>query len=220
MSETEFEDAPEAEPDENEPDEVEVDEDDDDEVAAEPESAEVTPEQMEQRLGKIARSFKTYTGNVTRILEEQATEIVECPLCAGVVPGFVLIEGAGRVDEQTKQAVNAYLGIVQEADYRAAANVRTCGVCEGLGKVRSGSRVAQYTLLTCDRCNGFGFEPPPGPRQNGVAEPQAVLAAVSASGPDLPPDDTDPLGSPRLLPDGTLNPNYGKFPQFKDPDLP
>jgi hypothetical protein len=33
-------------------------------------------------------------------------------------------------------------------------------------------------------------------------------------------DGNDVWGSPKLLPDGQENPNYGKMPQYKNPTLP
>jgi hypothetical protein len=74
--------------------------------------------------------------------------------------------------------------------------------------------------VKCLRCKGQGFvgdaelpsiEAPPA--SNGEVEfPDETQPAITA--------DVDPNGSPRYLPDGQENPNFGKWPQFKDPTLP
>lgn len=186
----------------------------------EPEAAGVTPEEMEKKFKSAEKAFKTYTGRITAIFEEQANELVECPLCAGTVPGFVLIGAAGHVDDVTAGAVKSYLGVVQEADYPQDGEYRTCGRCEGLGQVRTGSRVPNWITLPCPTCLGHGYLGPPSLTANGAGEPAQALVAAGVPGQPAAAEDADPLGSPRLLPDGMENPNYGKFPQFKDPRFP
>ena len=209
--------------DEND-DDGELDEGDEPATEPEPEAAAlpagVTPEEMEKRFGKIASAFKTYTNRVGTILEEQATEITECPLCAGTVPGFVVIEGAGRVDETTKSAVQTYLGVVQEADYAYDPEYRQCDRCKGRGQVRTHSEVPQWKLLVCKACQGRGYIGPPEGVANGASGPEPAYAAVAAATTPTEPPDADAFGSPRLLPDGMENPNYGRMPQYKDPRWP
>jgi hypothetical protein len=41
-----------------------------------------------------------------------------------------------------------------------------------------------------------------------------------ASSEPAPAADSDPWGSPRLLHDGQPNPNYGRMPQYRDPNFP
>jgi hypothetical protein len=52
---------------------------------------------------------------------------------------------------------------------------------------------------------------------NGQADP---VAFDLPSEEPLVTDGTDVWGSPKLLPDGQENPNYGKMPQYKNPTLP
>jgi hypothetical protein len=110
--------------------------------------------------------------------------------------------------------------VTQEADYPASPDVRRCGKCDGLGKVATGSRVPKWTTISCGDCRGHGFVPPPGMVANGSGPPERVVVAVGAGDQSGPPADADPWGSPRLLPDGQENPNYGRMPQYKAAELP
>lgn len=229
VSETEQETQPQDEPVDAEPDEEEqADEEGDAETEhegePEPEAvaapAGISAEELEKRFKAIERAWKTYTGKVSSIMEEEALQLTECPLCSGTVPGFVLIDGAGHVDDVTKSVVQTYMGIVQEADYPSDPDFRECNRCDGLGQIRTGSKVPQWKMLTCQTCSGRGYLGPPVAAANGVAEPSAVLAAVGAPVAAEPPAEADAFGSPRLLPDGMENPNYGRMPQYKDPRWP
>ena len=69
-------------------------------------------------------------------------------------------------------------------------------------------------------CGGDGFQLQggrPAQAQNGSeAEVQYNLPNEAP----LVDDGTDVWGSPKILPDGMENPNYGKMPQYKNPTLP
>lgn len=223
---TETEETEEHEPFVHEPDDDEREEEeaeaDEPEAAAEapPVPEGITPEELERRFREIEKAWRSYTGRVTKVFEEEANDLTECPLCAGGVNGFVAVSGAGRVPDEVKAIVQDYLGVVQEADYPESPNVSTCRACNGLGKVRTGSRVPQWATLTCEACRGHGFTPPPGSSTSGGG---GVEVSAVVSGPQqvpTPPEEADVWGSPRLLPDGMPNPNYGRMPQYKDPQWP
>ena len=223
MSETEQEQPTEP----TEPTEPQVDDDpdqdegDEDEVQFEEPEAPSEPEQPsdEERskmFAKIDGSFNTYKRAVERNLEDELPDWLFCPLCAaGAVPGFVNRHDLGRVPEQVQANVGQFLGFARETEYPAAHGIHVCSDCEGLGKVSTGSRVAEHMTITCPTCKGYGYTPPPGfaanqPPGNGHA---AEVAAEALA--DLDSPERDNWGEPRVLPDGTLNGNFGKMPQFK-----
>jgi hypothetical protein len=106
-------------------------------------------------------------------------------------------------------------------DYLPATQTRACDQCAGWGKVLSGSRLAAHETVTCPACKGYGYVPPPIPSDNGYAQAaQVTPGGVGLEDESEPPADTDIWGSPRLLPDGQENPNYGKMPQYKIATLP
>jgi hypothetical protein len=221
--ETNDETTPEPEPErddtqpEPEPaDEPEDDEQDDEQEAPpSPPDAGPSPAEMEARFKKAETAFKTYTNRLGTIFEEQANELLECPLCSGDLPGFVFPGGAGHVAPEVERAVKLYLGYATAVDYAASQSHRACAICDGQGKVRTGSKVAQWETLTCPTCKGYGFVPPPGEHANGAGPAEHVPAGMVTPPIDFEQAGVDPSGEPRLLPDGRENPNYGKWPQFK-----
>ncbi len=175
---------------------------------------------MEERFKDAGSAFKSYTTRINNIFEEEALNLVECPLCSGGVPGFLHIGDAGHVAPDTEKAVLTFMGVTQEADYQDDPEHRSCPRCAGLGKVKTGSRVANQERIVCETCKGYGYVPPPVQGSNGLVPTPLVPVLVGAEPEYTPPADADPWGSPRLLDSGLENPNYGRMPQFKDSSLP
>lgn len=223
MSETEHEqDEPlvDDEP-ESEPDEAEQGEDEED-PAAEPEPIEASqpePPQDEdrERLAKsLSTRYESYKKSMIDKLGDESPEWMVCPLCtSSMAPGFVNVHDFGNVPEEIRTNVNTYFGLARETEYPSARGINVCDDCSGLGKVATGSRVAEHMTITCPTCKGYGYTPPPGASGlhsvavgNGSHENAEALA-------DLDQPERDAWGEPKVLPDGTLNGNYGKMPQFK-----
>lgn len=220
------------EPDESDPAEHEeqapADDDeapvDDDEAPAEPEGPVepeqhahgLSPEAREKAYKKVDTSFQTYVRSVSNNLEEDATDLVPCPLCTTTPhPAFLNLHDAGHVPEEIKRPVMAFLGFATEVQYPHSSAHRTCPECEGLGKVTTGSRVPGKETVGCAHCHGAGFIGPQGPVGNGHVEQSSAL-----TGPTVFPDavdvgEIDAWEEPRILPDGRENPNFGKMPTFK-----
>lgn len=223
MNDTEHEEQPEPEApaapevDENaEQDEGEALDDFPAEPAPEPEPEQATDEDRAKLAKSLDTRFTTYRNSVEKMLGDEVTDWLLCPLCAaGMAPGFVNRHDLGRVPEEVQKNVTMYLGYARETEYPAARGIQMCEQCDGLGKVSTGSRVAEHMTVTCPTCKGYGYNPPPGfaasaPPQNGEAA-HAVADALA----DLDTPERDNWGEPRVLPDGTLNGNFGKMPQFK-----
>lgn len=196
---------------------------DDEDPAAEPDTTDVGPqpeppqdEDRSKMFAKIDRSFGTYRSAVERNLEDEVTDWFGCPLCfSSAVPGYVNKHDMGRVPEDVQDNVRTFFGLARETDYASAPGIVACTDCGGLGKVSTGSRVAEHATITCPTCKGYGYTPPPVPTQNqrmAATNGQNETAEAIA---DLEVPDRDNWGEPRVLPDGTLNDNYGKMPQFK-----
>lgn len=224
MSEHENEpDEPQAEPEspvvDDDPDQDEALDEDDTESAPEPEP-QPEPAQDEERqavFAKIDRSFKTYQASVERNLADEVTDWLFCPLCAsGAIVGYVNKHDLGRVPEEVQANVNTFLGFARETEYPEAKGINRCACCDGLGKVSTGSRVADHMTITCPDCKGYGYTPPPGVGTLGVVGNGKHETQHAEAMADLERPDRDNWGEPRILPDGTLNANYGKQPQFKE----
>lgn len=225
MSETEQEERELPEPDPVDDDDAEEAEEDeherepDTEPEQPPEGA-LSQKDIEARFKKIESAWKSYTTRIGSIMGDDALSLVECPLCADTIPGYVMPERAGHLDPAVKESVQTFLGVVQKADYKRDPDFRRCEKCDGRGKVDTDSLVPQQDLVTCSACQGRGYVGP-------GAQAAAVTAILSQPQPPLvdngasvPPADVDPWGSPRLLATGLENPNFGRMPQFKDRTLP
>lgn len=184
------------------------------------EAAPQTERELEEQRGKLARSAATWRRRVNEVLGETALHLQSCPLCEPDIPGFMFPpelvtpydEVQARLLEVLKEPDQPFLNDATDAD--------RCANCLGYGKVRTGSKVPGQETKACSVCRGFGYTPPPGVDTNGSAGGQVERVAAFASGDAPLTEDADVWGSPRILPDGQMNPNYGKMPQYKDATLP
>ena len=197
-----------------------VDATDEPEPEPEPAQAAVDDRVMEKRYAAAGKAATAYARKIGDIFEEQAVDLTPCPLCPDVHKGFVNIHDAGRVPEEISRAAMLFLGFAREQEYEPDPTTRECPECVGYGLVRTGSRVVNNETRQCQKCRGFGFVPPPDTGANGARSLDTSLAPVGEHGTPLNQDERDPWGDAKLLPDGRLNPNYGKMPQFKVPVAP
>lgn len=223
MREAAEHDTPEFEPDPDAP----VDDDDDESSdgedeqpsgmgdAPEPQGHGPSPEEIEKAFKRIETSWNTYAKSVERNHPSFEEDLIACLLCPPAHPGFLNVHDAGRVPKEVVDAVQMFLGLAREKEYRADPDTRECGVCGGEGKVERPTHVHEFKVTTCKSCRGYGFVPPPGDSSNGTAADHADVITAEASVPSGPPPDVDEWGEPRILPDGRANPNYGRMPVHK-----
>lgn len=220
--------APTPEPDT--PDAPDGDGDGDEEAEAELAEEPREPEQahssvdIDKALAKIGKRAGTFVAFVADTLGEDAIALVQCELCHPQIPGWHFTDEFMQANRMQLPDLQARLFEVLrtpvEPNYNALSGFTVCMACGGEGKGTTGSKVPQHRLTTCPTCQGRGFIPPQGAQV--VTEfPTATNGVVSLSPESVPPlDEVDPWGSPRLLPDGRENPNYGKIIHFKDPAFP
>jgi hypothetical protein len=198
--------------------------------------------ELEALRKKLDTSANTWKRRVEELLGDDFGSLVPCELCSFDIPGFHWpAEIQTPISDQHERLLRV---LIEPAapEYREASNVHQCPDCAGWGKVNSGSRIASHTTVTCPACKGYGYVPPPVPGQSNYAQASGVQGAgigqVATNGAGVtfdtvsgevvdtgaeepePTPDADIWGSPRLLPDGQENPNYGKMPQYKSRELP
>jgi len=179
-----------------------------------------TEAELEGIKKKLDTSANTWRRRVEELLGEDFAALTVCELCGEDIPGF---HWPAELVQPASELQDRLLRVLREPaapEYRAATQVRECDHCAGWGKVKSGSHLAQHELVTCPACKGYGYVPPPVPSGNGYAEVAQVEGGGVGGEETEPPTDSDIWGSPRLLPDGQENPNYGKMPQYKIATLP
>lgn len=182
----------------------------------EPEPEQPSDEDRAKLAKALDTRFTNYRNSVEKILADEVADWLLCPLCvSGMAPGYVNRHDLGRVPEEIQANVQMYLGYARETEYPHARGVTECDVCTGLGKVSTGSRVAEHMTITCPTCKGYGYTPPPGFSTNAAPTNGDAIHAVTEALADIETPERDNWGEPKVLPDGTLNSNYGKQPQFK-----
>jgi hypothetical protein len=192
---------------------------------AEPEP-EPEPEQgyseadLEKMRGSLEKEATRHANRVSEIMGEMANTLVSCELCDETTPGFHWPAEMVPPSDDLRGRLFAVLRNPAEAPLRESPHTETCPDCDGWGKVLSGSLVADNKRIVCPTCKGLGYKPKGGQFVENTSGATVHTMPVAAPDVDVPPADADPFGSPRLLDDGQENPNYGKMPQFKNPELP
>ena len=207
-----------------EPFEPDDDDDPDDDpeplVADDEPSSTAAAAEWDAKLRKLNVSAGTWRRRVSDVLGDDALALVPCELCMADIPGFHLAHEFMIADDVTQARLIDVLRTPSAPEYVASPGQRQCDACKGWGKVRTGSKVPGQDVGTCGTCRGFGFVPPPGVN-TATGEVTGSEHGQAAPPEDVGPQpDSDPWGSPRVLPDGQLNPNYGRMPQYKDANLP
>lgn len=207
--------APADEPDEEEAEEAADEPDAPADEPDEPVSHGATPEEWEARFKKSDQRFGTYERAVYGIFEDDAHDLIPCPLCLGAVRGFVDKNAAGRVPPEQADLVKHFLGLARPIEYPHSSQHRTCPECDGTGRVTTGSKVPGQENIGCGACNERGWLGPAVAPSNGHTELPEGVTGPTVFGVETSQEDVDEWNEPRILPDGRQNPNFGKMPHRK-----
>jgi hypothetical protein len=180
----------------------------------------MSPESIEKLQKKLDTSAATWRRRVSELLGEDALLLVACELCESNIPGYHWPAEIKQPENDVQARLLDVLKTPAAPEYLHAGDVRMCPECQGWGVTLTGSKKAGKERKDCVACKGYGYVPPPGQPANGAATVEQVRELVTPDGQPLVADDADVWGSPKLLPDGRENPNYGKMPQYKHPDFP
>ncbi len=209
-----------SDPSEHEPDDEEAEADEQASQPVEPEQIVRDEADYERMRKQLERSATTWRNRVSDVLGAEASALVPCELCDPIIPGFHWPAEVETARDETHARLLEVLRTPQAPEYPENPQTSRCVTCQGWGKVISGSRVAGKELLACPACTGYGYTPPPTPTGNGYADAAGLEPPAVTPPTDIPLPDVDAFGSPRLLPDGQENPNYGRMPAYKLAGLP
>jgi len=132
------------------------------EVAEEPEAvAPKSDKEMEKVFRDLDRLRKDTAKRVGNILGDEAVNLIECPLCAAVAPGYLWSPDVASLHEEQVAAIRLLLNMPVATDYKQAEDFMPCPKCDGNGRVRTGSRVQNYEIAECPRCFAKGYIPSP-----------------------------------------------------------
>ena len=157
---------------------------------------------------RIDRAVKSMVTTLNQVLADEAQYLQPCPRCADDFPGLIWQPGVKGVLPETRAAVMISMGEDPDPTLNPDPRANRCGVCDGWGKVATGSRVARQDKMECEECKGRGWV---GPRMATIAAapaaPQPVLYDVSdTNGHESPP--TDPWGRVKGEPLYGIMPGY------------
>lgn len=161
--------------------------------------------ELEKAFKDLAKEGERHAAAVSRIMGEDALELIPCPMCWEGAAGFRF---PGELEGPQLEAVLDAIGLGEAQEYAKAIDARPCEDCNALGRVLTGSLVADHKTKLCASCKGTGYVIVQGrPSGNGAG---AELVAPSVV-PELPaeqPADVDPWGR------SSSDPNFGRLPQF------
>ena len=185
-----------AEPDagETEDEPTEDDEQTEGEPATELEPVAVRSDrEMEKVFRDIERLRKDVAGRIGRIFAEDANALMACPLCASVAPGYLWPPDVAPLAEEQITALRLLLNMPVATDYKQSPSFEPCGMCDGMGRVRTGSKVQNHEIAECPRCFAKGYVPtavgPIGAVNGNGDEQDAGLTGPSVYGHELPQHD-------------------------------
>lgn len=180
----------------------------------------LSDKERERQQTALDKEAKRHTARVAELLGDDAADAILCPLCDPQLQGFLYPAALEHPRDDVQARMIQVLLQPHEPEYLDAPHAHRCQDCDGFGVVKSGSRKPGNETVACPTCKALGYVTDPRFAQNGLApaaeSPQ--LVAVGATEPVI--EDQDAWGSPRLLGDGQENPNYGRMPQYKNPNLP
>jgi hypothetical protein len=195
-------------------------EDEDDAEPAAQAPVGVSIEELEKVRNKLERSATTWRNRVSELLGEEAQFLVPCELCDPIIPGFHF---PAELEQPRDPMHERLLDVLREPmgpEFQDDPYTRECTTCGGYGKTRTKGHVPGKTERVCPTCKGVGFQALDAPAPTaGNGQVDEVVYELPSEQP-LVDEGNDIWGSPKLLPDGMENPNYGKMPQYKNPTLP
>ena len=151
---------------------------------------------MERVFKDVERLRKDVAGRVGRIFGDSAGDLMGCPMCAELAPGWLWPPEVAPLPEAQQALVLAALGFAAPASYKPHPSWHRCPACEGQGKVYTGSKVAGYDVVDCPNCTGKGWEgtPPvqrPALVQNGNEQDAGLTGPLHYTPPESAQDFSD-----------------------------
>src|SRR5438874_7148718 len=199
-----------------EPDEEEQAEEEEPEAPAEPSEPQepsqpvgaVSEKELEKMFKRVETANAGYAKRLGEIMGDESTILEACPRCSDPFLGFIFPPLMKPASPEVKAAVLVSVGedapnVTERDNYS-----RRCEVCDGWGKVLSGSRVNREYSLSCVPCNGRGWIAVGPERLSGAVTTPVAVTSNGAETPVEQPPDADPWGR------GPNDPDYGRLPQY------
>lgn len=138
--------------------------------------------EIEKVFDRLGKEVKRHRDRVSEIMADDATLLLPCPLCDPLIPGFIM--PTPDVPERFP-AVREFMGESPEPELPADPRSTRCEVCDGFGRVATGSRTEAHKAMVCEACRGMGAVGPRFKEAVPIVSPVAPLPA--ANGPAFAP---------------------------------
>lgn len=187
------------EPETDEETEEEPDGDEEEvEAAAEPTEPEAveTPQMDEKEIAKAFKALDKLREHVARrvddIMGEDALQLIPCPACQDVAPGYVWPPNIFALSPEAEAGTRLLLGMQQPTDLEPHPAAAICETCNGKGQVQTPSKVPGYDVVDCPTCAATGRILTSNVVQfqfsTGSVETQPVVTGPTTIPTDLPPE--------------------------------
>jgi hypothetical protein len=166
---------------------------------------------FERAAKKLDGAAKRWRAQVAEFVEMTGQSLIANETDLDFCPGYVFHPQVKPLDEEQAQFARVLLGDPIEPAFVQDRDSHACEDCDGWGRVKTGSKVAQQNVIRCRRCNGYGYisshpyEQETPIALNGGGEPANVILTEQEQ------SDADAWGTPRSHPD------WGKSPQYRAP---
>lgn len=148
----------------------------------------LTDRELEKAMKALDNEEQRHAKRLAEIMGEDFATLQRCPLCPSPFPGYRWpVPPPAEVIAAVKEAI----GEPAQPAFRADSYSKVCELCDGLGAVATGSKVAGQGTARCLGCEGRGWVAVGPERQSGaITTPAAVPAPVQYD--QQPPTPVEP----------------------------
>lgn len=145
--------------------------------------------EIDRALKAVEKAGTSYRNAISRAMGEDAQAMEACPRCNAPVAGMIFPPDVAPVDEETRDAVLASLGIGGggASPLNAAKGVRECDVCDGWGQLVYPTKVPHTETQACPKCNGTGYVLDAQAQATPIFAVQETNTATTPTAPANPP---------------------------------
>jgi rubrerythrin len=112
---------------------------------------------IEARYGKLAKENDRHAKRVGEIMDEDATDLIPCPVCMDGIAGWVYPPDVAEPSEEQVSRIRQFAGLPDYTNFQDVGWANECPECRGFGKVKTGSKVPGAETTGCLNCNERGW---------------------------------------------------------------
>jgi hypothetical protein len=179
------------------------------EQPAEPQAHGATPEEIEAVYKGMESLRKTVASRVSKIMGDDATALIECPVCSEFAPGWIFHPSVQPLEDGVKAALYHLLGAHAPGDFKRHPAFTTCEACSGEGQVATGSKRPGQEVTGCPDCAELGYK----------QDLRSQIAPANGAEPQTVPIVTGPTQIPDAMTPEAVAAQAQGYIVFKSPSL-